>query len=786
MAQKTARKKSSAKTTRKRSSVKTKRSSRFFSFTNLMKIGFTLLVIFGLIIGFLDIQIRSQFEGKHWAVPAKVYARPLELYSGVPLSMTDLKIELRGLGYQFTSQASRPGQASFSSSKAIINTRGFNFPDGKEISQKVVLDFQGSSVINVTDYHGVSIPLLRLEPVLIGGIYPLNNEDRDLIQLQDAPQSLIDSLIAIEDRDFYEHHGISTKGIARAMWANIKAGAFVQGGSTLTQQLIKNFYLTSDRSLVRKLLEIPMAMLLELHYSKEAILEAYLNEVYLAQDGARAIHGFGLGAHYFFAQPLQELKLHQVALLAGLVKGPSYYDPRRHPERAKRRRNLVLKVLYDQEKITQSQYEKAIAAPLDVVRKGTLLKEAYPAFLDLVKRQLRVNYRDEDLSSEGLKVFTSLDPITQYQAEQSLTQTIDRLEKTYGKKIAALQGSMVVTEPQTGEVLALIGDKKTRYKGFNRALDSDRPIGSLIKPAVYLTALEQGYTLASPLDDSPYQLKLPNGQVWQPQNFSKQSHQSPLLIDALAHSYNISTVRLGMAVGLDKVIDTIHRLGIKQALKAYPSLLLGAQGMSALDVANMYQTIAANGFQMPARSIRVVTDSQNDALSSYPFQLKQTVRAENNYLIQTAMQEVTRAGTAQSIYQRLPSDINVAGKTGTTDEQRDSWFAGFSGNRLAVVWLGLDNNHPLPFTGSGGALKVWKQFMASQPLQSFDAPKPDDIEWKWIDRASGKLSSEQCDGARQLPFIKGTEPVEAISCVNTSSQQDNPVSRSLNWIKNWF
>jgi penicillin-binding protein 1B len=782
-----ARKKTSRSTKRKPARRSLKKQHRgFISKTTLFKILFTLLVLAGLVLLFLDVQIRSQFEGKRWAVPAKVYARPLELYAGAPLSIQDLRVELRGLGYQFVSRAAQPGQAAFSASRAIIASRGFRFTDGAEPARQLVLDFDRNGVRSLSDSQGQDLALVRLEPVLIGGIYPLNNEDRDLIQLKDAPGGLIDSLIAIEDRDFYDHHGVSAKGIARAMLANIKAGGFVQGGSTLTQQLIKNFYLTSDRTLIRKLLELPMAMLLELHYSKDEILEAYLNEVYLGQDGARAIHGFGLGAHYFFAQPLHELKLHQLALMAGMVKGPSYYDPRRHPERAKQRRNLVLQVLFEQGKISNDEYQKASTAELDVVKKGTLLKEAYPAYLDLVKRQLRRDYRDDDLNSEGLRIFTSLDPIVQNQAEQALTQTINTLNKSYGSKLDKLQGSMVVTDPQTGEVQAVIGDRNTRYKGFNRALDALRPIGSLVKPAVYLTALEQGYSLSSPLDDSPYSLDLPNGQTWRPQNFDKQSHYDVTLIEGLTHSYNISTARLGMELGLNTVIDTLIRLGVRRQLDAFPSLLLGAQGLTPLEVATMYQTIAANGFQMPPRAIRSVTDSEGEELSSYPFQLKQTVNSEAVFLLQTAMQEVTRSGTARSIYQSLPADITVAGKTGTSNDQRDSWFAGFSGNRLAVVWLGLDDNTPLPFTGSGGALRAWTQFMASQPLHSFDALTPENVEWLWVDKDSGRLSAERCDNARQLPFIVGTAPQLTADCYVQPNEQNNPINRSIDWIKDWF
>ncbi len=751
--------------------------------TFIYKLLFAMIVLFGIALVFVDIHIRQQFEGKRWAVPAKVYARPLELYAGLPLSLDDLKIELRGLGYQFVSKVTQPGQAEFSTSKAIIYSRGFNFPDGNEHAQQLVLEFSNEQLTNIHNYQGSPIALVRLEPILVGGIYPLNNEDRDLIQLQDAPQGLIDSLIAIEDRDYYQHLGISPKGIARAMLINIKAGRFAQGGSTLTQQLIKNFYLNADRNLARKLMEIPMAMLLELHYSKDEILEAYLNEIYVGQEGARAIHGFGLASHYYFSQPIQELKLHQVALLAGLVKGPSYYDPRRHPERAKTRRDLVLKVLNEQNTITDTEYKQAVAMPLGIVKRASLLKGAYPAYLDLVKRQLRQTYHDQDLNSEGLRVFTSLNPIAQNKAEAALVNTITKLEKWHGSKVKELQGSVVVTEPQTGEVIAIVGGRQTRYQGFNRALDAVRPIGSLVKPAVYLTAIEQGYTLISEVDDSPYTLTMKDGQVWSPENFNNQSHGMVPLHQAISHSYNLATARLGMELGLDKVINTLQRLGVTRPMNAYPSLLLGAQGLSPMEVATMYQTIAANGFQMPLRSIRMVTDNAGQELSTYPFQLKQTVSSNSIHLLQNMMQETARVGTARSIYQHLPANINAAGKTGTSDQQRDSWFAGFTGNRLAIVWLGQDNNASLPFTGSSGALQAWIAYMATETLEPFVAPSPEGIEYLWIDQQSGQLSAEHCTGAQQIPFLLGTGPTLAVDCVG---EYNDPVSKSLNWVKRLF
>lgn len=768
-----------------KSSSRGQRSKKPRSFLKKFLILLFKLSLLGLVIGgigliYLDVQVTTKFEGKRWALPAKVYARPLELYPGQVLDRAAFKQELKGLGYRFVNQANKPGMVEWASSRARVYTRGFSFPDGDEPAKRMLISFSGNRVASIQGSNGQSVPLSRLEPILIGGIYPQDNEDRDLIRLDQAPEALLEALIQIEDRDYYDHFGVSPKGIARAMWVNIKAGRFVQGGSTLTQQLIKNFYLTSERTLARKLMEIPMAVLLDLHYSKEEILEAYLNEVYLGQAGSRAVHGFGLASQYYFAQPIHELKLHQVALLAGMVKGPSYYDPRRHPERATARRNLVLKVLQEQGAISMKQRLSAEKQSLGVVKQRSLHKGAYPAYLDLVKRQLREEYPEEVLNSEGLRVFTSLDPMVQANSEQALSKTIATLQKRYGKPVSELQGGIVVTDPQTGEVLALVGGKQTRYQGFNRALDARRPIGSLVKPAVYLAGLEQGYTLATILDDQPISVPLSDGSSWVPQNFDRVSHGKVPFYLALAKSYNQSTAQLGMSVGLDKVIDLLERLGVERTPKPYPSLLLGAESMSPFEIAKVYQTIAANGFRAPMRAIRLVTDIEGEELSRYPFKVKQVVSAENMHLIQYALQAVTREGTGRYIYNRLPAALNVAGKTGTSNDQRDSWFAGFAGDRMAVVWLGLDNNGKLPFTGSGGALRVWTELMVKERPHSFMATQPEGIEYHWIEEQTGLLSAEQCQGVRQLPFIIGTAPQEYAECA------DDRQNNSLDWFKRWF
>ncbi|RAU16614.1 penicillin-binding protein 1B [Nitrincola tibetensis] len=779
------------KTTRRRGQNQKKSTgSAIFKwiFAAFLKLSILGAVFFAVVLIYVDGQVREKFEGKRWALPAKVYARPLELYPGQSISIQDLREELTGLGYRFVSAAQGPGNVEVANNRVRVITRGFDFPDGAEPQRRLMLEFSGERLQRLYDEaRNETLPLVRMEPIQIGGIYPHSNEDRDLIRIEEAPPFLKEALLVVEDRDYYSHHGISIKGISRALWVNIQAGRFVQGGSTLTQQLIKNFYLTSDRTLSRKLLELPMALVMDFRYEKDEILEAYLNEVYLGQSGTRAVHGFGLASQFYFSRPVTELELHQVALLVAMVKGPSFYDPRRNPERALQRRNLVLSMLRDHGHISDAQFQEVAALPLGIAQARSLHKGAYPAYLDLVRRQLRKDYRDEDLSSEGLLIFTALDPLAQSRADQSMVTVLNDLEKRHGARGNDLQGAMVVTDPQTGEVLAVVGGKDTRYEGFNRGLDAVRPIGSLAKPAIYLAALEQGYTLASVLQDTAINMRLPNGDVWTPQNFDRQIYGSVLMHRALARSLNLSTVNLGMEIGLPKVVDVLKRLGVERDIQLFPSMLLGAQGMSPIEVAEMYQTFASNGFRMPLRSIRMVTTAEGEELSRYPFQLRQQVDAAYVHLIQYAMQEVAREGTARSIYQRLPTSLNVAGKTGTSSDQRDSWFAGYAGNRLAVVWVGRDDNSQLPFTSTGGALPVWIEFMARDKPEPLVAARPSGIEYVWIDEETGLRSDPLCQGSRQLPFITGSAPQLSVDCgQHPSVNTPTPVEPSSGWLRNWF
>jgi len=731
-------------------------------------------VVLALLLGgyalYLGQSVRVAFEGKRWSIPARVYARPLELYEGAPMTQQQLAYELQILGYRKVATPWEGAQWSRQSGRFQIRTRDFHFWDGPADAQALQLHIQGNSVTGLRDVEsGKPLDLVRLEPALIGSIYPAHREDRVLVKREEIPEHLVQALLAIEDRRFFEHHGVDPRGIARAFWSNIRAGEMVQGGSTLTQQLVKNFILSPERTLSRKLNEALMALIVESRYGKDEILEAYANEIFLGQDGARAIHGFGLGAYFYFGRPMGELRLHETALLVGLVKGASFYNPRRHPQRAKQRRDLVIDGMLKQGFIDAAAAEAAKALPLGVAQAESGSGHRYPAFIQLVRRQLQRDYEEEDLTSEGLRIFTTLDPWDQRQATQGVAEQLTRIEKARSIPPGSLQAAMVIASPQEGEVRALVGGRKSGVSGFNRALDALRPVGSLVKPAVYLSALSEPerYTLASLLRDEPVDLELPNGDRWQPRNYDRKTRGNVPLHRALSESLNLATVNLGLEIGLPRVIRTLDHLGVDQDLQPFPSILLGAVQLSPLQVTQMYQTLAAGGFRAPLRAIREVLDASNEPLQRYPVDVLQVADSKAVFLLNSNLQEVVQAGTGRGLGAYLNNIEGIAGKTGTTNDLRDSWFAGFSGDRVATVWVGRDDNKPTGLSGSRGALPIFGRVMQRlQPLPLIQAP-PAGVEYQWIEEASGLRSAEGCEGAVSLPFVHGSAPITESNCAKT-------------------
>lgn len=751
---------------------------RWFSWRFIAKVSVVLLVLAAAGLAYLDAYVRDRFDSHVWQLPARVYARPVELYPGRVLARNDMLKMMELMRYRRAGGAPTPGSYTTDGNTLLIHTRGFRDSDGGEPAQRIRVTLGGGRVTALSSNDGDS--LARLEPLQIGSIHPGHTEDRVFVPLDRVPPLLVQMLLATEDRDFYEHHGVSPRGLARAMVANVKAGGLVQGGSTLTQQLVKNFWLTQDRTLARKLVEMPMAVLLELHYSKEQILEAYLNEVYLGQDGKRAIHGMGLGAQFYFGRPLEELEPHQLATLVALLKGPSYYDPRRNPERSLARRNTVLKVALEEGALSDQEYRRFRERDLEVVPRGASPLYAFPAFIDLVRRQLARDYPADVLGEEGLRIHSTLDVLAQLASEKALSEHLNSIDASGD----ALNGAVVVVAPAQGDVLALVGSRESRAQGFNRALDATRPMGSLVKPVVMLTALQQPkrYSLATPVADEPITVPLTTGKKWTPQNFDGESKGPIPLVDALAYSRNQATVRLGMDVGPDAVVRTLSQLGVKKTIPAYPSILLGSIGMTPFEVAMLYQPLATGGFATPLRSITDVLDKEGEPLARYPVDTEEVIESGPAYLIQWGMQQVVEKGTARSARSVLPADLKVAGKTGTSDEYRDAWFAGFSGNHLSVVWVGRDNNENARVTGSSGALPIWSRLMAGLPQTSLSQTPPPGVEEVWMDPSGQKTSGKGCSGAREYPMLEASIPEQSDGCGSATQVKEGVVE----WFKGWF
>ncbi|MDF3011030.1 MAG: penicillin-binding protein [Burkholderiales bacterium] len=729
---------------------------------------------------YLDFRVRSEFEGRRFALPARIYARPLELHAGLRMPKEAVVQELRDLGYHDMPREAEYGWYVRTSQGLEIATRPFVFWDGLQAPRRIKVSFDGARLSGVTDSEGKSISLARLEPLPIGGIYPAGNEDRVLVRLSEVPPHFVKALIAVEDRKFFTHHGFDVRGLARAA-LSLFSGK-LQGGSTLTQQLVKNFFLTPERTVSRKGTELVMAVLLEAHYSKEEILETYLNEIYLGQDRDRAIHGLGLASQFYFSKEVRHLTIAESALLVGIIKGPTHYDPHRHPARALERRNLVLRETKEEGAITLEQYSAARATSLAVSPKPSLGTSPYPAFVQLVHRQLRRDYDEKDLRSEGLRIFTTLDPRVQRAAEQALQKRLAQFDKDKRFGPAGLEGAVVVTDPQSGEVQALVGGRDPRFRGYNRAVDAVRPVGSLLKPAIYLTALSEParYTLLTPLDDGPFVWKSRGTPDWKPANYDKQFHGQVPLRTALAQSYNVATARLGTELGVEKVLENVRRLGVERPMQPYASSLLGAVEFSPLDVAQMYQTIATGGFRTPLRSIREVTTQQGSPLKRYALATEQAFAPEPMYLLAAAMQGVVSEGTGQGLKNWLPPELAIAGKTGTTDEQRDAWFAGFSGDRLGIVWVGYDDNRTARLSGAAAALPIWGEMMAALDPEPLALPKPDGVEVVAIDPQTG-LRGSGCPGAYDLPFVAGSAPEGRAPCADGKT-----VEKVRGWLERIF
>ncbi len=751
------------------SSIQPGRRLRRFVFLAVL---FAVGLVFGLagpLVWWLDREAGQRFAERQWEQASRVYARPLEVYPGRPLQPDQLVKELEILGLREGDPASM-GRFRRSSDRVELHLPGFLFADEDQSSQRLLIRFSGSVVAAVETAQREGLALARLPPAEIGSLLPLDERDRTLVTLAEFPPLLVTGIQAVEDRQFARHYGVDLRGLVRAAWANLRRGQVVQGGSTITQQLVKNLFLTPDRSLVRKANEAVMALGLERRFDKAAILEAYLNEVYLGQDGNRAIHGFGRAAEEFFGLPVQALSTEQIALLIGMVRGASWYNPLRNPDRALARRNRVIDMFFETGLIEEAEWRRARESELALRSRAAREARRHDAFLDLVARQLRRDYRDRDLREEGLRIITTLDPVAQVAAERALGEGLAQVERTAGE----LQGAIVLVEPASGEIRALVGDRSSGRHGFNRALDARRPVGSVIKPFVYLLALAQPqqWHLASTLEDAPIAVPVRGQPDWQPRNYDGNSHGDVPLMDALARSLNQATVALGLDVGLPALFRLLEQLGLAQPGQAHPSAFLGALDLTPLQVAQLYQPLAAEGYSAPLRSINQVLDAEGREVARYSRRLRSVREREALALLDFALRRAVTDGTARSLSWRLPADPGVRGKTGTTNDRRDAWFVGYTDEWLGVVWAGRDDNAPAGISGSTTALPVWAELFSALPLRAPQRHWPDNIEWYWIDWPAPLLAGEACPEAVAIPFIAGSQPTALSSCLDASAGEN--------------
>ncbi|HCM9447718.1 TPA: bifunctional glycosyl transferase/transpeptidase [Enterobacter bugandensis] len=743
----------------------------FWLLLKLFIVFVVLIAIYGV---YLDQKIRSRIDGKVWQLPAAVYGRMVNLEPDMSISKNEMVKLLQATQYRQVTKMTRPGEFTVQAKSIEMIRRPFDFPDSKEGQVRARLTFDGDRLETIENMdNNRQFGFFRLDPRLITMLSSANGEQRLFVARNGFPDLLVDTLLATEDRHFYEHDGISLYSIGRAVLANLTAGRTVQGASTLTQQLVKNLFLSSERSYWRKANEAYMAVLMDARYSKDRILELYMNEVYLGQSGDNEIRGFPLASLYYFGRPVEELSLDQQALLVGMVKGASIYNPWRNPKLALERRNLVLRLLQQQQVIDQELYDMLSARPLGVQPRGGVISPQ-PAFMQMVRQELQSKLGDKVKDLSGVKIFTTFDSVAQDAAEKAAVEGIPALKKQ--RKLSDLETAMVVVDRNTGEVRAMVGGAEPQYAGYNRAMQARRSIGSLAKPATYLTALSQPnlYRLNTWIADAPISLRQPNGQVWSPQNDDKQFSGQVMLVDALTRSMNVPTVNLGMALGLPAIVDTWQKLGVpKDQLHPVPAMILGALNLTPIEVAQAFQTIASGGNRAPLSALRSVIAEDGSVLyQSFP-QAERAVPAQAAYMTLWTMQQVVQRGTGRQLGAKYPG-LHLAGKTGTTNNNVDTWFAGIDGREVVITWVGRDNNQPTKLYGASGAMSIYQRYLANQSPVPLNLVAPEDIVDMGVDGSGNFICG---GGMRTLP-VWTTNPDSLCQQSQPEQPTGNPFDQS--------
>jgi penicillin-binding protein 1B len=732
-----------------------------------------------------SVMVEQRLEGEEGRLPSRVYARPLVLRPGLVLAPDGLVKRLNGLRY--TEQEAAPGEAgqfARSSAGVTLFPRPVDAGASEPLLVSFVTDKQGTT--RIRDIRGAPpsrrrYPEQALEPELVTYVFDADREKRRRVAFEEMPDHLVKAVLAIEDRRFFSHPGLDPIALAARALRNLRSDSPIPyGGSTITQQLCKNFFLTqvdergyktAERSYRRKAQEALLAFVLERRATKQEILELYLNEIYLGQSGSFGINGVGEAARIYFRKDVANLTLPESALLAGMIQSPNPYNPFRHEKRATERRNEVIRAMQDAGFIDQATMEEALKAPLLVERPSVDTADA-PYFVDLVRQQLGQRYDAKDLTTQNLSIYTTLDLHLQGLAQQALERGLDRVQEMIRKRTAAtVEGSLIALEPASGKVVALVGGRSYGRSQYNRVMQARRQPGSTFKPFVYLTAFEATFddpslppiTPATVVEDAPAVFFFEDKE-YIPTNYEDSYNGMVTLRTALAKSLNVATVKVAEMVGYDKVADLwSHKLGIGAPIQPYPAVALGSFEATPFEMATAYNVIANGGLKVEPVTLLQVADENGRVLEQHHAAVpERVVREESAFLVTDMLRSVLVEGTAASA-RGLGLTVEAAGKTGTTNDYRDAWFAGFTPDLLCVVWVGFDDNTPVGLSGTRAALPIWVDFMkgalGGQKPTPFPEP-PEGIVFVEIDKETGLLARPSCPQVRAEAFVAGTEPRE--------------------------
>jgi penicillin-binding protein 1B len=732
----------------------------------------TLLVLLALLSLYVYKQSVGKFEIRRLSLPTRIYTDYVSLKPGVILPPDDLVERLQRLGYRQVPALAQPGDYQLATNIIGIWTRAFTHPSGKYESEPVKLTFRGAQIESVVSARdGSPRQNVAVEPELLTSILNDQLENRRPVTLDQIPKSLQDAVVVTEDVRFWHHPGVDPIGLMRALFRNVRAGGVTEGGSTLTQQLVKNYYLTGERTFRRKAVEAFMAVILDAKYSKREILEAYLNDIYLGRNRSISILGVGEAARFYFGKPVSEINVAEAALLAGIIKSPNNYSPFVRPDLALQRRKTVLGLMLRNGKIDQATYERALATPLprQPFRQRSGLG-SIPFYVDRVLQEMSSDYGIKDVKGRGLQIYTAIDLNAQDFAATTLEKGLEQLEKSHRnlrRSDSPLQGVMIHVDVASSEIRALVGGRNYDLSQFNRALNAKRQIGSLVKPFVYATAFEpslssQNITPATLVSDQPFTLKRRFAADWTPRNYENRYHDTVTVREALEQSLNSASVRIGLACGLEPIIRSMHTLGVVSDVDAQPALLLGAAGIAPIEMADSYATIGRLGSRIPLHTIRFVTDDRgHEVTSGGGLEPVQVFPARDLYILVNTMKGVVDRGTAAGV-RSMGFKLTAAGKTGTTNDKRDAWFIGFTPKQLELTWLGFDDNRPIGLSGGEGAVPIWTRYMlaatAGQP--NVDWFPPPNIVFTQDDETSGGLATPNCPPRSIVTdaFKAGTQP----------------------------